>query len=77
MILTTQNGPAVGVRGVTLRAVSDKRWRVLDRTGRVIGHLRAEAQSTASGSTPNASTWRRRDCATSARSGAPTRRSTA
>ncbi|MFV4914494.1 DNA mismatch repair protein [Microbacterium lacticum] len=46
MILTTQNGPAVGVRGVTLRAVSDRRWRVLDRTGRVIGHLRAEAQST-------------------------------
>lgn len=30
------------VRGVTLRPVSVKRWRVLDRTGRVLGHLRAE-----------------------------------
>ncbi|WP_336631227.1 MULTISPECIES: DNA mismatch repair protein [unclassified Microbacterium] len=30
------------VRGVTLRAVSATRWRVLDRTGRVVGHLRAE-----------------------------------
>lgn len=44
MNLTTQNGPAVRVRGVTLRAVSSTRWRVLDRTGRVIGHLRTEAQ---------------------------------
>ena len=33
------------VRGVTLRAVSARRWRVLDRTGRVLGHLRAEAVS--------------------------------
>ena len=37
MNLTTQNGPAVRVRGVTLRAVSSTRWRVLDRTGRVMG----------------------------------------
>ncbi|MBN9214553.1 MAG: DNA mismatch repair protein [Microbacterium sp. SCN 70-200] len=33
------------VRGVTLRAVSARRWRVLDRTGRILGHLRAEAVS--------------------------------
>lgn len=32
------------VRGVTLRAVSARRWRVLDRTGRVLGHLRVEEQ---------------------------------
>jgi len=32
------------VRGATLRAVSARRWRVLDRTGRVLGHVRAEAQ---------------------------------
>ena len=44
MNLTTQSGPAVRVRGVTLRAVSSTRWRVLDRTGRVIGHLRTEVQ---------------------------------
>lgn len=30
------------VRGAALVAVSTRRWRVLDRTGRVIGHLRAE-----------------------------------
>lgn len=30
------------VRGVTLRAVSGKRWRVLDRAGLVLGHVRAE-----------------------------------
>ncbi len=32
------------VRGVTLRPVSKKRWRVLDRAGRVIGHLRADQE---------------------------------
>jgi hypothetical protein len=32
------------VRGVTLRPVSKRRWRVLDRAGRVIGHVRAEAE---------------------------------
>lgn len=31
-----------GVRGVVLLRVSPRRWRVLDRTGRVLGHLRAE-----------------------------------
>lgn len=30
------------VRGVTLLSVSARRWRVLDRAGRVIGHVRAE-----------------------------------
>ena len=30
------------VRGVALRPISKTRWRVLDRTGRVLGHLRAE-----------------------------------
>lgn len=33
------------VRGVTLRAVSATRWRVLDRAGRVLGHLRAESRT--------------------------------
>lgn len=33
------------VHGVLLRPVSGTRWRVLDRTGRVLGHLRAEALS--------------------------------
>lgn len=33
------------VRGVTLRPVSTRRWRVLDRTGRVLGHLRAEQRT--------------------------------
>ncbi len=32
------------VRGVSLKTVSGKRWRVLDRHGRVLGHLRAEKQ---------------------------------
>lgn len=31
-----------GVRGVVVRRVSPRRWRVLDRAGRVLGHLRAE-----------------------------------
>lgn len=30
------------VRGVELRQVSARRWRVIDRTGRVIGHVRVE-----------------------------------
>lgn len=30
------------VRGVMLRAVSARRWRVLDPTGRILGHLRAD-----------------------------------
>lgn len=33
------------VRGADLRRVSAGRWRVLDRTGRVMGHVRAEEQS--------------------------------
>lgn len=42
MTLTeTMTIPAV--RGATVRAVSARRWRVLDRRGRVIGHLRAES----------------------------------
>lgn len=42
MTLIEQIGtPAV--RGVTLRTVSARRWRVLDSAGRVLGHLRAEA----------------------------------
>ncbi|WP_454119014.1 DNA mismatch repair protein [Microbacterium lacticum] len=45
-MITTQDLPALRVRGITLRAVSQTRWRVLDRTGRVLGHLRAEAQRT-------------------------------
>lgn len=41
MTLTHQEAmPAV--RGVTLRAISATRWRVLDRRGLVLGHLRAE-----------------------------------
>ncbi|EIC08251.1 hypothetical protein HMPREF1529_02554 [Microbacterium sp. oral taxon 186 str. F0373] len=32
-------------RGCSLRAVSDRRWRVIDRRGVVIGHVRRE-QST-------------------------------
>lgn len=38
----TEEIDAPAVRGVTVRAVSARRWRVLDRTGRVLGHLRAE-----------------------------------
>ena len=30
------------VRGCSLRAVSDRRWRVIDRRGVVIGHVRRE-----------------------------------
>ena len=33
---------AAGTRGVVLRRVSARRWRVLDRSGCVLGHLRAE-----------------------------------
>lgn len=43
MTLIDQEAAPV-VRGVTLRPVSAKRWRVLDRNGRVLGHLRAESQ---------------------------------
>ncbi|MFT4052357.1 MAG: DNA mismatch repair protein [Microbacterium sp.] len=30
------------VRGLTLRAVSDSRSRLLDRAGRILGHVRTE-----------------------------------
>lgn len=33
---------ASGARGVVLQRVSPRRWRVLDRAGRVLGHVRAE-----------------------------------
>ena len=33
---------AVGARGITVHRVSPRRWRVLDRAGVVLGHLRAE-----------------------------------
>lgn len=39
---TTTHDATPQVRGVTLRPVSATRWRVLDRAGRVLGHLRAE-----------------------------------
>ncbi|WP_431800874.1 DNA mismatch repair protein [Microbacterium sp. bgisy203] len=42
--MTIGTVPAPTVRGVVLRAVSAHRWRVLDRMGRVIGHLRAESE---------------------------------
>lgn len=34
--------PTPVVRAVSLLAISTRRWRVLDRRGLVIGHLRAE-----------------------------------
>lgn len=43
ILIEGTTAPTVG--GVTLRPVSTKRWRVLDRTGRILGHLRAEAVS--------------------------------
>lgn len=39
---TTDTIATPRIRGVTLAAVSSVRWRVLDRAGRVLGHLRAE-----------------------------------
>lgn len=41
MITTTTDAPPV-VRGFALHPVSARRWRVLDRSGRVVGHVRAE-----------------------------------
>lgn len=33
------------VRGTRLHRVSSRRWRVLDRAGRVIGHIRASREA--------------------------------
>ncbi|GLJ96068.1 DNA mismatch repair protein [Microbacterium dextranolyticum] len=41
---TTTDDTTPHVRGVTFRSVSATRWRVLDRAGRVLGHLRTECQ---------------------------------
>lgn len=43
--ITTPATMALGIRGISLRRVSSRRWRVLEQTGRVVGHLRVEATS--------------------------------
>lgn len=40
---TTIDIPTPVVRAVSLRVISARRWRVIDKRGLVIGHLRAEA----------------------------------